>query len=734
MLLSIPHCRKLSVFFALVGFGSLFLSLVCVKLFIQVPLADWSRANALEILYFFPSMFLLDLAVAGSVAVPFLVSESVTLLLQPCSLISGFLLMLTIMSLQGSVVTFYLGSNRVLDWSLLEFVLDDFTEWLPMTNGHLSTFAFTLALQILSVGLWFILLSRPWVTKCAPQQVKRIPERGEVLVGRLPNRVQKNGGKIFVLFCVIYLLSIPIIRPEEPWARLSIPPPIDATYFLFKYLLGKSLPETPIWDSSPPPSFVLPQLKALEDPLNVVLFFLETSRADMVPFNYSSPFAEKNLNAETMKRRDITPFLDTIAKNGYHVPFSRTVNAYTLKSMFAALCGIYPFPDTGNKEFRYSFPTTCLPTLLRDAGYKTAAIQSVEMNFDHQKPLMNKIGFEETISSEDIDQHYESANLDRLAYFGYADAVVTPLIVEWLDKVKEKPFFMTYLTGTTHHPFITPRSWTTKLFTNTEYNEFNGYLNTLNYVDTFLADIFGEFRKLGIMENTLFVFTGDHGLSLRDHDGVFNVHSVTYEEAFRVPLIFYTENKKWKDKLHYRAIDEHTATNLDILPTILNILTADADSDLKDPKLSSALTDAGYEGHSIFENYTERPKFSHGNPGYHSVSYLYNAKKILRQAGASDVVFDLSKDPHEDHPMRKSELPPDMAEWYIQAAHALDTHLHAMYTKWHVDWLQKEQVWPYFNHYVVGLAVVVVLSRCWRIALPSVFQTIRSRDVSSGVV
>lgn len=569
----------------------------------------------------------------------------------------------------------------------------------------------SLAAHLLVFVFWLIAV--PWLVKkyndgTFGPATKKIQQG----VTAFDARIKNKGKKILFLVLFMYLISIPAFRPERPYSQLSVPPVVDALYFGGKIYLEEYLPsfQSLDWQTSTIPSshqYSIPSVtNKLEKPPNFALFILETTRADMGPFNYSSPFAREHLSKETLEKKDITPFLDKLASEGLYVPFARTVNAYTIKSMFATLCGVYPFPDHGNREYEHTIPVKCLPSLLGEAGYKTVAIQSTEMTFDHQSELMIQLGFEERISQETLDKRYPHNNFEQLALFGYPDQYVRPLLYEWVNKSKQGPFFMTVLTSTTHFPYFTPASWQTKQFTHSLDDEFNRYFNTLNYVDVFLDEIFEEFSRVGITKDTIFIFMGDHGLSLRDHENVFDVHAVPYEEAFRVPLIFYTKNEEWKQKLKSKRGDNENWTNLDILPTILDILNPLGDRN----KVARDLESAGYEGRSVLRPYKERPKFSHGNPGDHTVSYLYQMKKIIRQSDGSDLIFDLENDPHEDSPIHPNDLPTELTLWYIEGSASLEAYLRHVRTKWGVEWQKKEKMWPYYNIVVYFLILMLLLS------------------------
>jgi arylsulfatase A-like enzyme len=61
------------------------------------------------------------------------------------------------------------------------------------------------------------------------------------------------------------------------------------------------------------------------------------------------------------------------------------------------------------------------------------------------------------------------------------------------------------------------------------------YRADAEFVDTFLGRIFDALKELGIYEETLIVFTSDHGESLGEHG--FVGHIILYNTVLRVPLI-----------------------------------------------------------------------------------------------------------------------------------------------------------------------------------------------------
>ena len=98
-------------------------------------------------------------------------------------------------------------------------------------------------------------------------------------------------------------------------------------------------------------------------------------------------------------------------------------------------------------------------------------------------------------------------------------------------------------------------------------------------MDHTVGRIYHTLDSLGLLENTLIVFTSDNGASARTNpDGTTKKNSLTsnlplrdgkglmYEGGIRVPYIFY-----WKGKIEPGTINETPIINIDLYPTFLEI-------------------------------------------------------------------------------------------------------------------------------------------------------------------
>jgi arylsulfatase A-like enzyme len=90
------------------------------------------------------------------------------------------------------------------------------------------------------------------------------------------------------------------------------------------------------------------------------------------------------------------------------------------------------------------------------------------------------------------------------------------------------------------------------------------YYGSITHIDTQLARLFGELNKLGMADNTLILFTADHGNMLGDRGRWFK--GVQYDGSARVPLL-------WKGpkgaKENGGRVVENVVDNADLAPSIL---------------------------------------------------------------------------------------------------------------------------------------------------------------------
>ncbi len=368
---------------------------------------------------------------------------------------------------------------------------------------------------------------------------------------------------------------------------------------------------------------------------NVVLIHLESTRAGATtPYN-------KNLAT--------TPFLDELSKNSLLAEQDYTLVPHTSKASVSVNCGIEPHLVQPTTEASADgIPAPCLADLLKEQGYSTGFFQSSTKDFEDFGDLVNNFGYEDYDSLESMDTDgYQKTN-----YFGYEDDIMLKPSEEWLKEHENKPFMTEYLLGTGHHDYqCLGTSHGDENFS--ENDLANRYLNCVRLQDIFVKNLFDQYKKMGLYDNTIFVLYGDHGEGFGEH-GRFVHDDTIYQEGLKVPLIIHAPGLL-KGGERVTGLSNHT----DILPTVLDML-------------GYKVKDGEYPGYSLLRPLPEDRtlNFSCFHENQCLASIEGSEKYIYHYGNQPEELFDLSKDPLEKNNLAsersKEEMDKrrqDLLEW-----------------------------------------------------------------------
>jgi hypothetical protein len=200
------------------------------------------------------------------------------------------------------------------------------------------------------------------------------------------------------------------------------------------------------------------------------------------------------------------PELDAIARAnlGYSTFF--THQRKTNRGLYAILCGELPnlmpglpkMSDAAQAGWR-----SCLPELLRDAGYQTVYLQAAPLAFMLKDQFMPKIGFARVHGHDWFQSHYA-----RSAW-GVDDRAFLEQSIDMIEALEagEKPWFLTLLTVGTHHPYVVPPDFRSELRA--------PGARSLAYLDRAIGDFARRIGELGILDDTLVLITSDESAGSR---------------------------------------------------------------------------------------------------------------------------------------------------------------------------------------------------------------------------
>ncbi len=255
-------------------------------------------------------------------------------------------------------------------------------------------------------------------------------------------------------------------------------------------------------------------------------------------------------------KMDTTPFLDELAAKGLLVERMYTIVPHTSKALVSILGGIYPFLEPRVMEATPGIlPERGLAHILKKQGYRTGFFQTAN-NYEERPAVVANLGFDTFKGLLDMPQE----GFADVNYFGKEEMMMLKPSLKWVDEVRNGPFFLTYLTLSTHHHYGTPPGFSEKDY-RTGNPALDRYMNAIRYTDGFIKKIFGEFRRRGLLDDTVFIILGDHGEGFNEH-GLDGHNYVLWEEGLRMPALIYcpkifTEPGRIKG---YRSV-------LDIVPT-----------------------------------------------------------------------------------------------------------------------------------------------------------------------
>jgi len=404
---------------------------------------------------------------------------------------------------------------------------------------------------------------------------------------------------------------------------------------------------------------LLPELKDLKDvPIrHIMAIVLESTRKDVFPIKnwginparLRDSWDEHEFPPEALERlKTLTPTAKYITgdykdeferpqgenngtgRGGINFNDAYTTSTYTLKSLAGSLCGVMPMMADFNLEYLHHIYQPCLPhiaaalnTLEHTAngghafgGYNWTStfMQSVTLSYDNFGGLMKKIGFpEDGLIDKDYLQSeaakFGRINLPDVNYFGFEETPLEDYIRDQFETAKKTNgrAFITHVTSTSHHPYSMPKS--------EEYvplgkglDDLSHYINAIGYDDRWLGKILGFLDDLGVANETLVIFVGDHGLSIPENDILASYYNPNKANN-HVPLVFS------HPKLPPITINDAISTQ-SILPTVLDLL-------IETGSLSGSATQAvkdllhNYEGQSLLRP-VRKSKEAQPTSGLHS--------------------------------------------------------------------------------------------------------------------
>ena len=166
------------------------------------------------------------------------------------------------------------------------------------------------------------------------------------------------------------------------------------------------------------------------------------------------------------------------------------------------------------------------------------------------------------------------------------------------------------------------------------------YWGRVTQIDAQIGRILEAIDGLGLTEDTVVIFSNDHGDSIGQHGGLFDKGPFMYEEVYHIPLIV-----RWPGHVTPGSINDRFVSLLDFMPTILNLAGVLIPEDMDGRSLLPLLE--GQEPEEWPDCFVAE---------WHGHRFLYSQRmmrwshyKYVFNPGDIDELYDLEADPYELH-------------------------------------------------------------------------------------
>jgi len=248
--------------------------------------------------------------------------------------------------------------------------------------------------------------------------------------------------------------------------------------------------------------------------------------------------------------KNITPNLDALCKNSINFENAHTVVSLCQPSRSVLSTGLYPW-NNGATGFGPVFEkVTTIVEILRNNGYCCSIIGKES----HYQP--------ESKFPWDYQHSKFAIEKNNSIYFDFISKIL---------KNKKQPFFISCNFNYPHRPFCesiykpedvsVPQFLTDNIQTRIDLSN---YYSSVNSLDLGVGMILELLKSNSVIDETLLVFTSDHGFSFPF------VKANCYYHSTKVPLIFHGKN------LTPKNFNENISS-IDFMPTVLEMLGIDHD-------------------------------------------------------------------------------------------------------------------------------------------------------------
>lgn len=362
------------------------------------------------------------------------------------------------------------------------------------------------------------------------------------------------------------------------------------------------------------------------DKLNVLLLTIDSLRADMPWTGYS---------------REIAPNLTQLAKRSAVYTDAYAASSYTAKSVSSLLTSKYPSSLYRSGYFfaGFSDANLFLQEVLQQAGVRTMSGHG-HLYFDRGKNLNQ--GF-------DVWELAPGITFDSSTDKNITSDKMTDMAIKMLsdEANTSKQFFMWFHYMDPHDQYVKH-----ELSPDFGKNNRDRYDSEVYFTDHHIGRLFDFAKTKEWWERTAIIISADHGETFGEH-GMFKHAFELWEVLTRVPLVVYYPG------IEAKVISERRS-HVDIAPTILELMGYPIPKDFVGRSLMPELKGAPPDNREPIVLDLPEDK---NNPDRHAI-VSGDYKLIVKNYGATHLLFNLKSDPAEENDLAKKE-PEKLAEMKV---------------------------------------------------------------------
>jgi len=386
-----------------------------------------------------------------------------------------------------------------------------------------------------------------------------------------------------------------------------------------------------------------------------------------------------------------TPNLDKLGDDGAR--FERYLSGPLCTPARAALMtGRHPYRtraiDTYNGRSMIDPDEITLAQFLGDQGYTTGLFGKWHLG-DCYPMRPQDLGFDRVVMHGG-GGFRQPANPSESSYFdpelfadgklqrfdGYCTDIFTDQAIDFIEKGQQteapNPFFAYVAYNAPHTPLEIPESYVDRFRADSITDAEARMLGTVANIDENVGNLLACLDRLGIADNTIVVFTSDHGpcksvktcdgdlrfnSGLRGHKGTF------YEGGIRVPCLL-----RWPGQVDPNTVINSPSNPIDWFPTFAEITKTPLPSDrpIDGTSLRRKL-DAKTENQSAQDDRIICMQWHRGNAPerYRNYAVIGPRYKVTRpHEGKPDELYDLADDPREENDLANEN--PEIVTLYRQ--------------------------------------------------------------------